>query len=287
MRDYGIVTPKFWIGDTGKKLRGDASSQLLALYLMTSPHASMIGVYHCPVLYMAHETGLGMEGASKALARLIEVGFCVFDEASETVFVINMAGFQIAESLDPKDKRVLGIQREVNKMEPGHIRAAFLATYSVAFHLKDDAPKVSPSQAPSKPLPSQEQDQDQEQDHSEANASGGKPPADEPPLTVPAVRPGADLRDQVFSTGVLLLMEARVDEKHARSFLAAQCKAHGEPRVLQALQMCAEQRPGQPVPWLVEILKTDAAKAPGKSGKHAGLSTIKYAEGVNADGSFA
>ena len=76
MRDYAKVLPSFWIGPSGKKLRGDMEAQLLALYLMTSPHANMIGVYHCPILYMAHETGMPLEGATKALQRLCEAGFC-------------------------------------------------------------------------------------------------------------------------------------------------------------------------------------------------------------------
>ena len=33
MRDYGQVTPAFWIGETGKKLRGDVNAQVLAMYL--------------------------------------------------------------------------------------------------------------------------------------------------------------------------------------------------------------------------------------------------------------
>ena len=48
MRDYGKVSPGFWIGETGKALRGDMEAQIVALYLMTSPHATMTGVYHCP-----------------------------------------------------------------------------------------------------------------------------------------------------------------------------------------------------------------------------------------------
>lgn len=91
MRDYGKVAPSFWIGATGKALRGDANAQLLALYLMTSPHSNMIGVFHCPVLYMAHETGITFEGASEALRRLVEVGFCTYEGESETVFVHRMA----------------------------------------------------------------------------------------------------------------------------------------------------------------------------------------------------
>lgn len=175
MRDYGIVSPKFWTGDTGKQLRADPQCQVLALYLMTSPHATMIGVYYCPIMYMAHETGLGMEGATKALARLIEMGFCAFHEASETVFVTNMAAYQIAEQLKPDDKRVMGVRREVEKMPAGEIKTAFLATYSVAFHLVQEAPKTPSAQAPSKPLPSQKQEQDQEQEQDQKKPTATSP----------------------------------------------------------------------------------------------------------------
>lgn len=164
MRDYGVVSPKFWIGETGKALRGNAEAQVLALYLMTCPHANMIGVFHCPVLYMAHETGLGMEGASKALQSLIEAGYCTYDEASETVFVHRMAAYQVAESLKPGDNRVKGVEREWQNITGTSMRAAFHAMYSVAFHLPSMDEKRSPLEAPKKPLGSQEQEQEQEQE---------------------------------------------------------------------------------------------------------------------------
>jgi len=151
MRDYGIVSPKFWVGQTGKALRGDMPAQLLALYLMTSPHASMIGVFHCPVLYMAHETGMNFEGASKALASLIEAGFCTFDEASEEVFVKRMAAFQVGEQLDAKDNRCKGIAKEAAKIQSSSVKADFVAQYSGAFHLPVEVEKVSPFEAPTKP----------------------------------------------------------------------------------------------------------------------------------------
>lgn len=172
MRDYGKVSPQFWIGETGKLLRGNLESQVLALYLMTNPHATMTGVFHCPIIYMAHETGLSMEGASKGLARLIEVGFCEYDEDSESVFVVKMAAYQIDDCLKPEDKRVLGLQKEVAKMLPARFQKRFVEVYGERFHLVKHGENNSPMQAPSKPLPSQEQEQEQEQ---EIKTLPGKP----------------------------------------------------------------------------------------------------------------
>jgi len=161
MRDYGAVSPRFWIGDTGKQLRGHPEAQVLALYLMTSPHSTMTGVFHCPVLYMAHETGLGMEGAQKALRRLLEAGFCEYDSASEEVFVVRMAAYQVGESLKLNDNRVSGLRRDVEKMASAPLKKRFLEVYGEAFHLVE---KAGGSEAPSKPLRSQEQEQEQKQD---------------------------------------------------------------------------------------------------------------------------
>lgn len=160
VRDYGVVSPKFWIGETGKALRGDPEAQLVALYLMTCPHANMIGVFHCPVLYISHETGIPFEGASKALARLSEGGFCTYDAASETVFVHRMAAFQVGETLKAEDNRVKSVTKEWQNIAPPALQAAFSAIYSIAFHLPVEEKKTRGYKAPSKPLRSQEQEQD-------------------------------------------------------------------------------------------------------------------------------
>jgi hypothetical protein len=173
MRDYGSVSPYFWIGKTGKALRGQTEAQLLALYLMTCPHANMIGVFHCPVLYMSQETGLPFEGASKALRSLIEAGFCQFDEDTDEVFVVRMAAYQIGESLDPKDNRCKSVAREYEKVQSAQLQKAFLALYSVAFNMAKPPKTARGFEAPSKPLRSQEQEQEQEQDQHALHNSRG------------------------------------------------------------------------------------------------------------------
>jgi len=151
MRDYAKISPQFWIGKSGKALRGDQEAQIVALYLMTSPHSEMTGVFHCPILYIAHETGLSMEWASKGLASLIEAGFCTFEAANDTVFVHEMAKYQIGEELKPNDNRVIGVQKIYANMPESLIRRGFYEKYRDVFYLKKDTKKASPSEAPSKP----------------------------------------------------------------------------------------------------------------------------------------
>lgn len=159
MRDYASISPQFWIGTTGKQLRGNMPAQVLAMYLMTCPHSNMIGVYHCPVIYMAHETGMTMEGASKALESLIEAGFCEYDEPSETVFVVRMAAFQVGEQLKINDKRVLGVRKAHQNIAETRMKSRFYDVYASAYFLDEedetspkDKPLGSPSEAPSKQL---------------------------------------------------------------------------------------------------------------------------------------
>jgi hypothetical protein len=146
MRDYGAVSPQFWIGETGKRLRGKTDAQVLALYLMTSPHANMIGIFHCPTMYMSNETGMDGQRIDAALTVLIAEGFCLYDRESEFVFVVRMAAHQIGENLKPDDNKCKGVVKELGKVRVLTLKQAFIDAYKGHYHL-------SPFEAPSKPLP--------------------------------------------------------------------------------------------------------------------------------------
>jgi len=186
MRDYSKVGPKFWIGATGKRLRAAGmEAQIVAMYLMTSPHANMLGLYYCPITFIAHETGLPLEGALKGLQRAIEAGFCEYDEASEVVWVIEMAAYQIGESLKPNDLRVKGVQNEYDSLPDNPYLTRFYEKYSAAFCMSKcrgkTKPLQSPFEAPSKPLRSQEQEQEQEQKKEQKTAFVSRSQANAPP----------------------------------------------------------------------------------------------------------
>jgi hypothetical protein len=161
MRDYGKVRPAFWTGDTGRELRAAGrDAQLVALYLMTGPSANMIGLYHLPMPLLCHHTGLTREGASKALRRVCETGFCLFEGSTETIFVPQMARIQIGETLKVKDNRHKAVLKELRNWRKSPFLRDFYRLYGTDYNLPDDLP----FEAPSKPLRSQEQEQEQEQE---------------------------------------------------------------------------------------------------------------------------
>jgi hypothetical protein len=173
VREYAKLSPTFWTGETGKEIkRRGIEAVVVAVYLLSSPHSNMLGLYYQPKLYLAHETGLGIEGASKGLQGCIEAGFCSFDEPSEMVWVFEMAAYQIAPSLSSGDKRCKGIQKDYDALPRCPHLAPFFDRYAAPFHLtkrrSTEPPKPESGQgacqAPSKPHRSQEQEQEQEQE---------------------------------------------------------------------------------------------------------------------------
>lgn len=196
MRKYSSITPKFWIGKTGRKLRCDISAKLVAAYLLSCPNNDMTGVFYCPLCQISAETGLPLEapsvplpspfqgplkGIREALETLQREDFAIYDYKSEYVFVKKMALFQIAPELKPTDKRVTGIRTAIESM-PDNFKYLFIKEYNECFNLGfknipspeiqefgvqtqegDDLPS-SPIEAPSKALRSQEQEQEQEQE---------------------------------------------------------------------------------------------------------------------------
>ena len=165
MRDYAIVSPKFWTGQTGMVLKeAGPEAVIVALYLMTSPHANMIGVYHCPIAYIAIDTGLSIEGASKGLASAIDAGFCTFDADANYVFVREFAAYQVGSKLEPSDKRCIGVRNALNKVPHGKSRLGFQARYTVSFNLPKASETSETCEAPVKPLVCQEQEQEQKKE---------------------------------------------------------------------------------------------------------------------------
>jgi hypothetical protein len=186
MRDYGKVSPQFWTGRTGRAIRAAGpDAQIVALYLMTAPGASMTGLYYLPVQTIAYETGLPLQGASKGLASLSEVGFAEYDAENEVVWVREMAAHQIAEVIKTTDNRHIAIVKESQKLAYSSVYARWFARYREPYSLPEAKPLASPFKAPSKPLLSQEQDQEQDQEQGQEQKQDSPERAEHAAATAP------------------------------------------------------------------------------------------------------
>lgn len=165
MREYAKVSPQFWINDTGKKIKKlGLNAQLIALYLLTNPHATMLGIYYLPVAFIAHETGLSLEGALKGLQDLCEINFCSCDEISEYIWVHDMASDQISTQLKASDNRVKAINEAYSSLPNLSFLQKFYEKYVHAFFLEPRHNFFNSFEAPLKPLRSKEQEQEKEQE---------------------------------------------------------------------------------------------------------------------------
>jgi hypothetical protein len=140
MREFAKVAPRFWTGETGRIIRAQGPDSLVvALYLLTAPHANMLGLYYLPIPFICHETGLPHDRVSSAMDGLASCDFLRYDHQRELVWVRQMAHFQIGPSLKPADKRVAGIHTLIKSIPPSPLVEQFIHHYRHPFHLDQDS----------------------------------------------------------------------------------------------------------------------------------------------------
>lgn len=242
-REYSKLMSSFWTGRTGRSFRGDPEAQVVMAYLISCPSANMLGMYHIAIPTLAHETGIPLEGASKALRRVSEGGFCRYSEEEESVWVLNFARVQVGESLSEGDKRVKGVHNELAKYRKSPFYNDFLDEYMEDYHLQNLPKSPSPFEAPCKPLRSQEQEQEKEKEEV-SDASHPRPlaePNETPKPKAPAkAKPKPlpdDLSDQIVqawnevrsSQGLDRWPQARAPRDKARGNIAARLKECDSP----------------------------------------------------------
>lgn len=86
MRDYGKVYSTFWSSATTSGLSDDG--KLLALYLMTSSHSTIAGVYRLPDGYVCEDLAWVSERVSKGFEELFDKGFANRCETTKWVWIL-------------------------------------------------------------------------------------------------------------------------------------------------------------------------------------------------------
>ena len=129
-RDYAKICPTFWTGRTGRAITAEGETvTLVALYLLTSPHASPTGLYRLPVAYATEDTGLDRESYTAALGRLEAVGFLARD--GDLVWIRRMGEYQIADEIKPRDGRRAWVEKALHPYRASPLYAHFFARYGI------------------------------------------------------------------------------------------------------------------------------------------------------------
>lgn len=91
MREYGQIQSSYW--NHPDILSRSTEGKLLGAYLMTGPHANGIGCYRLPFGYVEADLQWSPETVAKAFAELSEIGFSLYCEKSQFVFMPNFLKF--------------------------------------------------------------------------------------------------------------------------------------------------------------------------------------------------
>ncbi|MGT2456535.1 hypothetical protein ACU4GI_26390 [Cupriavidus basilensis] len=138
MRKFVMVSPNFWIGQTGRELRrAGTDDQLLALYLLSNPLANYTDLYRLPIIYIANDLGLTLDQVRSTLAVIEQTGFARYDESSEYVWIVEGARHQLGEDLKANDNKVKFVNKEfaaISKSCP--FLRDYIDKYATSLYLK-------------------------------------------------------------------------------------------------------------------------------------------------------
>lgn len=119
MAKYYPVWPKYWRGD---RRRWDDQEKLLGLYLLTCEHRNLEGLYYLPRTYIAADLAWSPATVDRALATMIDAGFCAYDDDAEVVLVPRALAHQAPRT----EKQITGARRSLEAVPTTALWDAFL-----------------------------------------------------------------------------------------------------------------------------------------------------------------
>lgn len=90
---YRTVHERFWRDP--KVIKLSLKEKLLFLYFITSSDAHYSGIYYCPIQIIQIQTGMSEKDVMQSIDTLSSQHMVEYDMATNEVFVVNMAKFQV------------------------------------------------------------------------------------------------------------------------------------------------------------------------------------------------
>lgn len=158
MRDYGRIHSAFWSSPTIRALSEDGRT--LALYLMSSPHSTIAGVFRLPDGYASEDLSWGIERVREGFRDLQANGFATRCEGTKWVWVTKHFEWNPPENpnqVKAASKLAVAVPEECSW------KAAFIGEHGALLGIRIEI-GTNPCATLSEPLPNQEQEQEQEEE---------------------------------------------------------------------------------------------------------------------------
>lgn len=131
-REYGRVPSKIWMGHVLPQFADlTPDAKLLYVYLLSSHHANMAGLYHLRWEYAAIDIRMTPEAVHAARSELLETELIEYDEQCHMVWVCDFLATQVSEApLAPQDNRVVGLVNLLRSIGDSNLKRRFAERYS-------------------------------------------------------------------------------------------------------------------------------------------------------------
>lgn len=185
MRDYGKIFTSFWTSPTTRALSEDGRT--LALYLLSSPHSNIIGVFRVPDGYVAEDLQWSSERVSKAFQNLSENDWATRNQRTGWVVIHHYLKWNPIENPNQAKSALKQLDITPDTVPEKPLIARTIMGSCERFPKKLTADILNRLQTLSKPIAEtlpkgfrnqhQDQDQEQQQDQeegAEASRRGGR-----------------------------------------------------------------------------------------------------------------
>jgi hypothetical protein len=134
VRDYGKLQTSFWTSDDIRCLSDDG--KMLAAYLLTSSHTTLIGCFRLPDGYVSEDLGWTNERVSEAFRNLSDNGFITRDPSSKWLLIHKFLRWNDIENPNQGKSAV----KLFSQVPDGELKTALArALFDYAKHFPDEA----------------------------------------------------------------------------------------------------------------------------------------------------
>lgn len=156
MRDYGKVHTSFWTSSNIRAMSDDGRA--LALYLLTSPHGTIAGVFRLPDGYACEDLQWDSERIKKGFIELLSNGFANRCETTKWVWIAKYLEWNPPEN--PNQRKAAG--KVASQVPDKCIWKSIFMRDCAEFIGLITPPNTNPSETLQKPFLNQDQEQEQE-----------------------------------------------------------------------------------------------------------------------------